>query len=92
MCQLCIHEKGSRQIFNRSLSKTREKCNTELVIRCALSPAQTMQVIYLRLTCNWTFELLAMACNRSFSMLNILQNEFHFTLVPSRKHHEASDF
>ena len=22
-------------------------------------PAQTLQVIYLRLTCNWTFELLA---------------------------------
>ena len=38
MCQLCIHEKGSRQIFNRSLSQTREKCNTELVIRCAFKP------------------------------------------------------
>ena len=38
----------------------------------ALSPAQTLQVIDLRLTCNWTFELLAIACNKSFNMLNIL--------------------
>ena len=36
-----------------------------------LSPAQTLQVIHLRLTCNWKFELLAMACNTSFNMLNI---------------------
>ena len=43
---------------------------------CALvvtiSPAQTLQVTYLQLFCNWMFELLAMACNRSFNMLNIL--------------------
>ena len=38
----------------------------------ALSPAQTLQVIYLRLTYDWTFELLAMACDTSFDRLNIL--------------------
>ena len=38
----------------------------------AISPAQTLQVTYLQLSCNWMFELLAMACNRSFNMLNIL--------------------
>ena len=37
-----------------------------------LSPAHTFQVIYLLLTCDWTFELLGMACNRSFNMLNVL--------------------
>ena len=37
-----------------------------------LSPAQTLQVICLRLTCKRTFELLAMACNTGFNMLNIL--------------------
>ena len=36
------------------------------------SPAQTLQVIYLRLTCDWTFKLLTMTCNRIFNMLNIL--------------------
>ena len=38
----------------------------------AISPAQTLQVTYLQLSCNWMFELLAMACNRSFNMLNVL--------------------
>ena len=38
----------------------------------AISPAPTLQVTYLQLSCNWMFELLAMACNRSFNMLNIL--------------------
>ena len=33
---------------------------------------QMLQIIYLRLTCDWTLELLSMACNRSFNMLNIL--------------------
>ena len=37
-----------------------------------MSLAQTLQVTYLQLICNWMFELLAMACNRSFNMLNIL--------------------
>ena len=42
------------------------------VLVVAISPAQTLQVTYLQLICNWMFELLAMACNRSFNMLNIL--------------------
>ena len=29
-------------------------------------------LIYLQLTSDWTFELLAMACNKTFYMLNIL--------------------
>ena len=37
-----------------------------------LSPAQTLQVIHLRFTCDWTFKLLATAGNRSFNMLNDL--------------------
>ena len=38
----------------------------------AISPAQTLQVTYLQLSCNWMFELLARACNKSLNMLNIL--------------------
>ena len=38
----------------------------------AISPALTLPVTFLQLSCNWMFELLAMACNRSFNMLNIL--------------------
>ena len=38
----------------------------------AISPAQTLQLTYLQLICNWMFELLAMAGNRSFNLLNIL--------------------
>ena len=33
-----------------------------------ISTAHTLQVIYLCLTHVWTFELLAMACNRGFNM------------------------
>ena len=35
-----------------------------------LSLAQTLQVIHLRLTCDWMFELLGIDCNKSFNMLN----------------------
>ena len=31
-----------------------------------------LKVIYLQLTCDWTFELLAMGCYKSFNMLNIV--------------------
>ena len=33
--------------------------------------ARDLLVIDLRLTCDWTFEIIAMACNRSLNMLNI---------------------
>ena len=39
---------------------------------CFLSPVHTLHIIHVRLTCDWVLELLAMACNRSFNMLNIL--------------------
>ena len=39
-----------------------------------LSLAQTLLVIYLRLTCDWTFELLAMTCKR-------FQHAEYFTLI-----------
>ena len=42
----------------------------------AISPAQTLQVTYLQLSCNWMFALLAMACNRSFNMLNNYMRSF----------------
>ena len=40
------------------------------------SPAQTLQVIYLQLTCDWTFELLAMA------IAILFQHAEHFTCDP----------
>ena len=43
-----------------------------IVLIVFLSPAQMLQVIYLQFTGDWTFELLVMACNKSFNMLNIL--------------------
>ena len=39
-----------------------------------LSPAEKLQVIYLQLTCDWKFELLAMACNKSFNILKIISS------------------
>ena len=38
----------------------------------ALSAAHMLQVIYLQLTCDWMFKLLAMASQKSFNILNIL--------------------
>ena len=43
-----------------------------IVLIVFLSSVQRKQVIYLRFTCDWMFELLAMACNKSFNMWNIL--------------------
>ena len=40
--------------------------------RPLISPVQTLQVIYSWFTCDWTFELLPIACNIRFNMLNIL--------------------
>ena len=37
-------------------------------VNMLLSPAQTLQVIYLRLTCDWAFELLVTVCNRRHTL------------------------
>ena len=43
-----------------------------LLIHLYFKPLTDVALFYLRLTCDWTFEMIAMACNRSFNMLNIV--------------------
>ena len=49
-------------------------CKHTLIKICDMckSPAHTLRVSYLQLTCDWTFKMIAMACNSGFNMLNIL--------------------
>ena len=48
------------------------KCREQILSSLHLGHAQTFQVIYLQLTCDWMYKLLATACNKRFNMLNIL--------------------